>query len=129
VGDGLLFVMNIISEFRIFKKSLEYLPRERHIWACGWFRPWNHEGIWTTAGIHASILNIGTIWRWFVRFEMSPLFPRQRSPHFPALVAELVANYLRDMRSAATIHDKQEKKSITQLNVSNSCYVLDQHSN
>lgn len=31
VGDGLLLVMNIISEFRIFQKSLEYLPGERHI--------------------------------------------------------------------------------------------------
>jgi hypothetical protein len=43
-----------------------------------------HEGVWGSACIDPHFLDLGTSWRWVVRFTPLPLYPRGKSPRYPS---------------------------------------------
>jgi hypothetical protein len=46
------------------------------------YTPWRHVGKWRYS---PTILNLGTGWRWVVRFTPRPLYPREKSPWYRLL--------------------------------------------
>jgi len=41
------------------------------------------KAYWGSGGITPRILELGTRWKWVVRFTLRPLYPQGKSPWFP----------------------------------------------